>query len=86
MPRKDADCYALLVTHTASPASTSNIPKRVCSGRSTLSPSTAAVAAVNTSESALHTGTAEDISGGRNRGAFRDKGLLPQRRVTGEVG
>ena len=58
-------CYALVAAHMASPVSTSTIPDIVWSGRSTFSPSTAAVAAVNTSDRALHTGTAVDMSGGR---------------------
>lgn len=64
---------SLLVTHTASPASTRIIPDNVRSGWCTFSPSHNAVAAVNTSDSALHTGTAVDISAeqmivGRRRG------------------
>lgn len=59
----NVNCCALLATQTASPISTRTMPDTVRSGWSTFSPSAMAVAAVNTSDSALHTGTAVDISG-----------------------
>lgn len=59
----DVNSGALLATQTASPISTRTVPDIVRRGWSTFSPSAMAVAAVNTSDSALHTGTAVDMSG-----------------------
>ena len=61
---------ALLATHTAIPHSTSTIPANLRRGRSAFSPRHRAVTAVKTNVSALHTGTAMDMSAGR--GATND--------------
>lgn len=58
----------LLATQIAIPTNTRAIPDNFLIGRSTLSPRHIAVAAVNTNVSALHRGTATEISAMKTNG------------------